>query len=102
MQPMKRVPRFAVTTMTLLALATTTPAVSNAAADDGSCAGVEVIFARGTLEPPGPGATGQAFTDALTTHLGGIGVDVYPVNYPGIAELLASRRWRRRCSQQSA
>ena len=67
---------------TLLAMATTTPAVSNAAADDGSCTAVEVIFARGTMEPPGLGATGQAFTDALTAHLGGNAADVYPVNYP--------------------
>jgi cutinase len=66
----------------LLAAAITAPAVSNAEADDGSCAQVEVIFARGTLEPPGPGATGQAFTDALTSRLGGTAVNVYPVNYP--------------------
>ena len=67
---------------TLLAMAPTNPPAGNAAADDGSCAAVEVIFARGTLEPPGPGATGQAFADALTTRLAGTAVDVYPVNYP--------------------
>jgi cutinase len=74
--------RFAAAMTTLLAAATATPAVSNAEADDASCAQVEVIFARGTLEPPGPGATGQAFTDSLTSRLGGKAVDVYPVNYP--------------------
>jgi len=66
----------------LLAMGTTTPAVSHASADDGSCAAVELIFARGTMEPPGPGATGQAFTDALSSRLAGTAVDVYPVNYP--------------------
>ena len=79
---MRRALGWAVTMTTVLAMATTAPAVSNAAADDGSCAGVEVIFARGTLEPAGPGATGQAFADALTARLGGTAVDVYPVNYP--------------------
>ncbi len=70
----------AVVTM-LYAAAVTTPAISKAAAD-GQCADVEVIFARGTLEPPGPGTVGQEFSDALTGRLGGRSVDVYGVNYP--------------------
>lgn len=78
---MKRVLWWAAAMTMLLAAATTTPAISRAA-DGGPCADIQVIFARGTLEPTGPGATGQAFTDALTTHLGGTAVDVYPVNYP--------------------
>ncbi|MDT7761871.1 MAG: hypothetical protein QOC63_1291 [Mycobacterium sp.] len=53
---------------------------ANAAAD--SCANVEVVFARGTNEAPGVGATGQAFVDALNAHLPGKTVDVYAVNYP--------------------
>ena len=57
-----------------------TSAVARAA--DGACPDVEVIFARGTNEPPGVGATGQAFTDALTTRLPGTSVDIYPVDYP--------------------
>jgi cutinase-like protein len=81
-QPMRGALWTAAAMTTLLAMATTNPPVSNAAAGDGSCAAVEVIFARGTLEPPGPGATGQAFADALTTRLAGTAVDVYPVNYP--------------------
>jgi cutinase len=70
----------AVLTM-LLAMALTEPAIGTAAAD-GPCADVEVIFARGTLEPPGPGTVGQEFSDALTQRLGGRSVDVYGVNYP--------------------
>jgi cutinase len=46
------------------------------------CPDVEVVFARGTFEPPGVGATGQAFVDALQARTGGKSVDVYPVNYP--------------------
>ncbi|WP_233211500.1 cutinase family protein [Mycobacterium sp. shizuoka-1] len=48
------------------------------------CPDVEVVFARGTFEPPGVGGIGQAFTDQLRAEpeLGGKSVDVYPVNYP--------------------
>ena len=48
------------------------------------CPDVEVIFARGTFEPPGVGGIGQAFVDQLKAQpqLGGKSVDVYPVNYP--------------------
>jgi cutinase len=46
------------------------------------CPDVEVVFARGTFEPPGVGLTGQAFVDALRAQEGGKLVDVYPVNYP--------------------
>jgi cutinase len=46
------------------------------------CPDVEVVFARGTMEPPGVGQTGQAFVDALTPRLGGKSLGVYPVNYP--------------------
>ncbi|MCV7287130.1 cutinase family protein [Mycolicibacterium wolinskyi] len=55
-------------------------ATANAAAD--ACADVEVVFARGTNEAPGVGATGQAFVDALTAQLPGKSVEVYGVNYP--------------------
>jgi len=52
-----------------------------------SCPDVEVVFARGTGEPPGLGPTGQAFVDALRPRLGGRSMDVYPVDYP------ASEQW---------
>src|ERR1700753_1009728 len=54
---------------------------ANAAAGD-SCASVAVVFARGTNEAPGVGATGQAFVDALNARVPGKKVDVYGVNYP--------------------
>jgi cutinase len=46
------------------------------------CPDVQVVYARGTFEPPGVGLTGQAFVDALRGRLPGKSVDVYPVNYP--------------------
>jgi cutinase len=46
------------------------------------CPDIEVVFARGTFEPPGVGLTGQAFVDSLRAQAGGKSVDVYPVNYP--------------------
>ena len=60
-------------------LAAPTPSAN--AADD-SCPSIEVVFARGTNEAPGVGATGQAFVDALNARLPGKTVDVYAVDYP--------------------
>ncbi|MUL83902.1 MULTISPECIES: cutinase family protein [unclassified Mycolicibacterium] len=45
------------------------------------CADVEVVFARGTYEPPGIGGPGQTFVDALRARARDRSVDVYPVNY---------------------
>ncbi len=45
------------------------------------CPDVEVVFARGTGEPPGVGGVGQAFVDALGARVAGKSVAVYPVNY---------------------
>ena len=36
------------------------------------CPDVEVVFARGTSEPPGVGRVGQALADALAPQLGGL------------------------------
>lgn len=51
------------------------------------CPDVEVVFARGTGEPPGVGPTGQAFVDAVRSRVRAGSFDVYPVNYP------ASDQW---------
>lgn len=45
------------------------------------CPDVDVVFARGTGEPPGVGGVGQAFVDALSSRVGGKSVRVSPVNY---------------------
>lgn len=66
------------------ALATAWAAVVSApvpAASAQPCPDVEVVFARGTGEPPGVGGIGQAFVDALGSRVGGKSVGVYPVNY---------------------
>ncbi len=48
------------------------------------CSDVEVVFARGTTEPVGPGFVGQGFTDALRSQLGDRSVGLYAVNYPAV------------------
>ncbi|OBA82627.1 cutinase [Mycobacterium sp. 1164966.3] len=55
-------------------------AIPNASADP--CPDVQVVFARGTDDPPGVGPTGQAFIDSLRPRLGAKSLDVYPVDYP--------------------
>lgn len=62
-------------------------AVVAPSASAASCPDVEVIFARGTHEPPGAGPTGQAFVDALRPQLGERSLEVYSVDYP------ASDQW---------
>ena len=46
------------------------------------CPDVELVFARGTGEPPGVGGIGQAFVDAVRGQAGPRTVGVYAVNYP--------------------
>jgi len=63
-------------------LATPAQLSARASAANDFCPSIEVVFARGTFEAPGVGATGQAFVDALNARLPGKTVDVYAVNYP--------------------
>ncbi|OBJ14425.1 cutinase family protein [Mycobacterium colombiense] len=58
-------------------IATAIPAVTAA-----PCPDVQVVFARGTDDPPGLGPTGQAFVDSLRPRIGAKSFDVYPVDYP--------------------
>jgi cutinase len=53
-----------------------------------SCPGAEVVFARGTHEPPGIGRVGQAFVDSLRTRLGDEQVTVYAVDYPATRDFM--------------
>jgi cutinase len=50
------------------------------------CPDVEVVFARGTGEPPGVGGVGQAFVGALQSQVGSKSVGVYGVNYEASAD----------------
>jgi cutinase len=72
---------FAVLAVAAIVVGTLATAPSADAADD-ACPAVEVVFARGTFEAPGVGATGQAFVDALNARLPGKTIEVYGVNYP--------------------
>src|SRR6188508_2698909 len=62
--------------------ATTLPIALASPAATAPCPDVEVVFARGTTEPPGVGGTGQAFVDSLRSRVGDRSVGVYAVNYP--------------------
>jgi cutinase len=60
------------------------------AADAAPCPDVEVVFARGTTEPPGVGGIGQAFVDSVRSQVGGRSVGVYAVNYPASNDFASS------------
>ncbi|MCV7244091.1 cutinase family protein [Mycobacterium mantenii] len=64
---------------TAAGLLATPAAAPKASADD--CPDVEVIFARGTNEPPGLGRVGDAFVDSLRQQTDGLNILPYGVNY---------------------
>jgi cutinase len=45
------------------------------------CPDAEVVFARGTNEPPGMGRVGDAFVDSLRQQTNGMNIGTYGVNY---------------------
>lgn len=94
MSPLRRLLMFvaavAVSGVTLVAPAVfpdATGTIASAQAAD-SCPAVQVVFARGTGEPDGPGRVGDAFVDALRPLVGGKSVAVYAVNYPASHDFL--------------
>jgi cutinase len=80
--------RLAAIASTLVCAATTFAVAPSAAADP--CPDIEVVFARGTNDAPGLGRSGQAFTDALRSQVGGRTVTTYAVNYPASYDFLAA------------
>ena len=54
------------------------------------CPDVQLIFARGTNEPPGLGVVGDALFAALQPALGGRNFDNYAVNYPASYNFLTT------------
>jgi hypothetical protein len=54
------------------------------------CPDVEVVFARGSGEPPGVGGVGQSFVDSLRSDIGPKTLGVYPVNYPASTDFGSS------------
>ncbi|HET9874152.1 MAG TPA: cutinase family protein, partial [Mycobacterium sp.] len=65
-----------------------TPLLAPAAAE--SCPNAEVVFARGTNEPPGIGRIGNAFVSALRSTVPGKSVGAYAVNYPASYNFLTA------------
>jgi cutinase len=65
----------------------TTPLDSPLAAAE-PCPDIEVVFARGTGDPPGVGLVGQAFIDSLRAQVGGRSVGAYAVNYAATMNFL--------------
>jgi trehalose dimycolate hydrolase len=66
--------------ITATGLLVTPTAATIASADD--CPAAEVIFARGTNEPPGLGRVGDAFVDSLRQQTNGMNIATYGVDYP--------------------
>ena len=52
------------------------------------CSDVEVVFARGTDEPAGIGAVGQALIDTVKPLLKGSSIGTYAVDYPATYDFL--------------
>jgi len=77
-------PAAAAVALTALLLPAAPPAAALA------CNDVEVVFARGTREPPGIGSVGGAFVDALRSRIGNRSMGVYAVNYPASYDFLAA------------
>lgn len=76
--------------MLLLVPAVGTPGTALPSAHAADCPNIEVVFARGTDEPPGIGQVGQAFVNSLRGKVGGRSVGVYAVNYPATYDFLAA------------
>ncbi|WP_081290511.1 cutinase family protein [Mycobacterium asiaticum] len=52
-----------------------------------ACPDVEVVFARGRFESPGPGILGNAFINSLSSKVGGRSMGTYAVKYPADSEI---------------
>ena len=75
----RRVSRGAAALIIAAAALWTPTVVPSASAAD--CADAEVIFARGTDEPKGMGAVGDAFADSLRNQAVGLNIATYGVDY---------------------
>lgn len=78
----------AVVVCAIVAGLTGLPLPATAHAD--GCNDVEVVFARGTNEPPGIGRVGDSFVDNLRGRVGNRSVGVYAVNYPASYDFLTA------------
>src|ERR1700756_194793 len=76
--------------LTLATWALLSALIDTRVASAGPCPDAEVVFARGTNEPPGVGGVGQAFIDSLRSQARGRSVGVYAVNYPATDDFVRS------------
>jgi hypothetical protein len=82
LRPVSHLVAAALLTISAVGLTMVSPAASAK-----PCADVEVVFARGSDEPPGVGKVGQTFVDALRSRLTDQSIVVYPVNYAAASGL---------------
>ncbi|MGV9803135.1 cutinase family protein [Mycobacterium sp. NPDC003449] len=68
--------------MAFAATVAAAPVVMSAPAAAAPCPDVEVVFARGTNEPPGMGSVGGPLVDDLRARVAPRTVDAAPVDYP--------------------
>ena len=76
----------AVVTLTAVVLPAGTPGAAGSAAA-ANCPQVQVVFARGRMESPGPGVLGNAFINSLESKVRGKSIGTYAVRYPADTEV---------------
>ncbi len=79
--------RLAVTMLAAVSLMWAMPATATAA----PCPDVDLVFARGTGEPPGMGRVGDALAATLPSVLGGRTLGTYAVSYPANRNFLSTQ-----------
>ncbi|BBZ28625.1 cutinase [Mycolicibacterium madagascariense] len=84
----QRIARALIGTLAVLVVAAL-PLVAAPVAVAADCPDIEVVFARGTDEPPGIGAVGQALVDSLKALDKGKSIRSYAVQYPASYDFLA-------------
>jgi cutinase len=77
----------AILMLVAIAMSSSPMPTASAAAD---CPDIEVVFARGTDEPPGIGVVGQALVDSLKPMVKGKDIRTYAVKYPASYDFLAA------------
>jgi len=76
-------------TVLLIATAAAAGPLGAPLANAADCNDIDVVFARGTGEPPGLGRVGDAFVNDLRGLIGDRSMGVYAVNYPASYDFLA-------------
>jgi cutinase len=76
----------------LMAVAGPMTTVAMPTASAAGCPDIEVVFARGTNEPPGIGVVGQALVDSLRPLVKGKKIGTYAVKYPASWNFMTAAR----------